>query len=102
MSDDTNEILNEAFAREAEILQSVKKIVTNVIKETATAPGMKHPLSEETLADMRECLLLISNREQQLAEALGKPMNMRPRFKDDPRARQEVVVPLRPHGKDRK
>lgn len=99
MSDDTNDALIEELTKEARILQSVKKIVTNVIKETATAPGMKHPLSEETIADMRECLLLISNREQELAEALDKPMNMRPRFKDEPRAQQEVVVPLRPLGK---
>lgn len=99
MSDETNNVLTEELNKEVRILHSVKKIVTNVIKETATAPGMKHPLSDDTIADMRECLLLISNREQELAEALGKPMSMRPRFKDDPRAQQEVVVPLRPLGK---
>ena len=99
MSDDNIEELKQELTKEAQVLRTVKKIVTNVIKETATPPGMKHPLSEETITDMRECLLLISQREQELAEALDMPMTMRPVFTDDPKAQKEVVVQLRPRDK---
>ena len=99
MSDENIEDLKMELTKEAQVLRSVKKIVTNVIKETATKPGLKHPLSDGTIADMRECLLLISNREQELAKALDKPMTMRPVFSDDPKAQKEVVVQLRPRDK---
>ena len=87
------------LTKEERILRSVKGIITQVIKETATPPGMAHPLSEDTIRDMRECLLLISNREQELADEHGRDTSMRPRFRDEPRQADEaVVVPLHKSG----
>lgn len=76
---------------EERILQAVKLTLANVIKDTATPHGMRHPLSDGTIKDLRECLALISARERELAEAAGRPMQERPRFTDEP-ARQEQVI----------
>jgi len=73
--------------KELEILRAVKMVVTNVIKDTSTDPGMKHPLSDSTINDIRQCLLLISSRENELS-----PYNKRPHFTDEPQ--DHVVVSL--------
>ncbi len=89
---------DEAYSLEERILNAVKRTLTRVIKDTATAPGMKHPLSEETIDDLRNCLALISAREQELADTAGRRMNARPRFKDEPKAQAEVIIPLHQSG----
>ncbi|MCG6871901.1 MAG: segregation and condensation protein A [Gammaproteobacteria bacterium] len=70
---------------ETRILRAVKFALTQVIKDTATEPGMKHPLSEETIANLRNCLVLISEREQQLAGAAKTGAGDRPYYVDEPR-----------------
>lgn len=82
------------FSKEEKILSAVKRTLTEVIKDTATEPGMKHPLSEGTINGLRDCLVLISQREQELAEAAGRSMDMRPRFKDEPKPQGDVVVSI--------
>ncbi len=79
-------------SKEAQILKAMKVVLTSIIKETATEPGFKHPLSDNTKKGMRDCLLLISQREQELAEASGETMEMRPRFKDEPTQNSDEVV----------
>lgn len=86
-------------AKEEKILTAVKRVLTEVIKDTATEPGMRHPLSENTINGLRDCLLLISQREQELAEAAGRSMDMRPRFKDEPKSQGDVVVSIDAIGK---
>lgn len=81
-------------AKEEQILNAVKRVLTEVIKDTATAPGMKHPLSDNTISGLRDCLMLISQREQELAEMTGRAMDQRPRFKDEPRKQGDVVVSI--------
>jgi len=81
-------------AKEEEILSAVKRVLTEVIKDTATGPGMKHPLSDNTINGLRDCLLLISRREQELAELVGRSMDQRPHFKDEPRQQGDVVVSI--------
>lgn len=87
------------FSKEEKILGAVKRVLTEVIKDTATQPGLKHPLSEGTINGLRDCLVLISQREQELAEAAGRSMNKRPRFIDEPREQGDVVIPLNKIGK---
>jgi hypothetical protein len=76
---------------EERILMAVKLTLANVIKDTATPHGMRHPLSDGTIQDLRQCLALISARERELAEAAGRPIGGRPRFTDEP-AREEKVI----------
>ncbi len=87
-------------SKEEQILGAVKRVLTEVIKDTATKPGVKHPLSDNTINGLRDCLILISQREQELTrEAGGRSMEARPRFTDEPRAQGDVVVPLHAIGK---
>jgi hypothetical protein len=90
------------FSKEEAILSAVKRVLTEVIKDTATEPGMKHPLSENTINGMRDCLVLISQREQELAEAGGRSMDMRPKFTDEPKKQGDVVVSIDSIGKSKK
>ena len=92
----------EESSKEEVILRAVKKVLTDVVKDTATAPGLMHPLKDQTIISIRDCLVLISNREQELAKAAGREMNLRPHYKDEPKSDSEVVVPLHKIGKPKK
>ena len=81
-------------SREQLILRSVKLVLTQVAKDTATEPGMQHPLSEQTIQDIRNCLVLISARERELVELGGGSMDRRPRYTDEPKPAADVVVPI--------
>lgn len=82
----------EEVSQEERILRMVKKVLTDVAKDTHGKPGLRHPLSDNTIQGMRECLSLIAARERELLEARGKSMDLRPRFTDEPK--KTVVVPL--------
>lgn len=84
--------LPDDSSKEERILKMMKKVLTDVAKDTHAKPGFRHPLSESTVDGIRECLGLIAARERELAEAAGRPMNMRPRFIDEPK--KTVVVPI--------
>ncbi len=92
---------NDALSKEQRILSIVKKTLTDVAKDTYTPPEMRHPLSEQTINSIRECLSLISARETELAEAKGQTSTSKPRFIDEPQ--DTVVVKLEPSsGKNKK
>ena len=80
------------LTKEERILRMMKNVLTSVAKDTATEPGLKHPLSEHTIHGIRECLSMISAREQELAREQGRSTSARPRFIDEPKT--ETVVPL--------
>jgi len=75
---------------EERILQAMKMTLAAVIKDTATPPGMRHPLSDATIEDLRQCLALISARERELAQAAGRTQEARPRYADEP-SKESVV-----------
>jgi hypothetical protein len=89
---------DETLSKEELILRAVKRVLTRVVKDTATPPGMIHPLKDATIDAIRDCLVLIAEREKELAEAAGRPMGMRPHFIDEPKRQEEVVVPLHRTG----
>jgi hypothetical protein len=80
------------LTKEERILAMMKSVLTSIAKDTASAPGVKHPLSKHTIQGIRECLAMITAREQELAKELGRDTSARPRFIDEPKS--EVVVPL--------
>lgn len=86
---------NSDFSKEELILQMMRKTLTDIAKDTYTKPGLKHPLSEQTILGIRECLSVISAREAELAEAAGRPSKHRPRYVDEPK--KSVVVQLDPN-----
>ncbi len=87
-------------SKELRVLRAMKATLTGVIKDTATTPGLKHPLSERTIEDIRQCLALISARERELAAELGKPMDLRPHYADEPK--KSTVVSLKSIGRPKK
>jgi len=80
------------LSKEEQILQMMKKVLTDVAKETFTRPGLKHPLSDTTILGIRDCLALITSREVELSEEHDRPMSQRPRFIDEPQT--SVVVSI--------
>lgn len=85
-------MIDQKLTTEERILRAMRLALVDVIKDTTTQPGLKHPLSERTRNEIRHCLDLITARQMELAEAAGIPMKERPRYIDEPR--QSVVVPL--------
>ena len=82
------------LSTEERILRAMRMTLASVIKDTATPPGMRHPLSDATIEDLRQCLALISARERELAQAAGRVKEARPRYADEPS--KESVVRLHP------
>ncbi|MCW8901725.1 MAG: segregation and condensation protein A [Gammaproteobacteria bacterium] len=82
------------LSKEEEILHVMKKVLTDIAKDTYTPANLKHPLSEGTIVSIRECLTLITSREAELAQEAGRESNMRPRYVDEPSS--SVVVNLDP------
>ena len=91
---------------EARILRAVKQTLAAVIRDTATPHGMRHPLSDQTIQDLRKCLTLISTRERELADTVnereladtvderelaGQITNDKPRFADEPVRKDKVI-----------
>jgi hypothetical protein len=70
--------------QELRILRLMRKTLTDVARDTQTPPGMRHPLSDDTIENIRDCLRLITARESELAARLGLSQALRPRFSDEP------------------
>ena len=90
---------NDTLSKEAQILAVMRKVLTDVARDTYTKPGLKHPLSENTIISIRDCLALISAREFELAKDEGREMNMRPRYVDEPK--NTVVIPIDKISRDK-
>ena len=75
--------------QELRILRMVKRVLTDVAKDTHTQPGLKHPLSDATIMGIRDCLALITAREAEIQTDAPKA---KPRFADQPQ--DQVVVSL--------
>jgi hypothetical protein len=82
----------QELSQEERILRIMKRVLTDVAKDTYAKPGFRHPLTDDTIKGMRDCLALITAREHELAEAAGRPQNLRPRFRDE--TPSSVVVTL--------
>jgi hypothetical protein len=79
------------LTQEQQILVAMRKTLAAVIKDVTPPPGMKHPLSENTIGDVRACLALISAREKELADLDGRG-GERPYYADQAQSAQ--VVPI--------
>jgi hypothetical protein len=93
---------SETLSVEERVLRAMKHVLTRVVRETATAPGTRHVLSDGVLEEIRDCLFLISTRERELAEAQGRPMQARPRYTDEPRPPGPTIIPLEKSGLKKK
>lgn len=83
-------------SKEQQILQVMKKVLTDIAKDTYTPSELKHPLSESTIHGIRDCLTLITSREAEILKENGHENTMRPRYVDEPSS--SVVVELDPNN----
>lgn len=75
---------------EQRILRVMRKVLASIVRDTTPNPGMRHPLNDKTIEDIRECFTLISAREQELiAENKQEASKMRPRYPDDKREQKQ-------------
>lgn len=81
-------------SKEQEILSMVKRVLTDVARDTHVKPGLRHPLADNTIMGIRDCLALISARERELNLANGDEQNMRPTFAGESSAPKNVVVSI--------
>lgn len=78
--------------KELRVLRAMKQTLMGIIRDTTVEPSLKHPLSEKTIEDIRQCLGLITAREQELGQELGLDSNMKPRYSDEPE--KVIAIPV--------
>jgi hypothetical protein len=92
--------MSDTDNKEREIMRVMRKVLTTVVREiTPPHKGLKYPLSEQTVEDIRQCLRLITAREKELADAAGRNVQERPFYADEPA--QTKVVPISQIGKSK-
>lgn len=77
------------LTKEHRILIAMRKVLSGIVRETTPPPGMRHPLSDSTIEDIKQCFALISAREKELSDDAGHPV-AKPRYADEPRTSQVV------------
>lgn len=90
----------QILSKEQRILRVLRKVLANIVKDATPAPGMPHPLTENTVHDIRDLFGLISEREAELAEEAGKQINEKPVYAGD--SKTSNVVKLHKPKKDAK
>ncbi|MDX1334367.1 MAG: segregation and condensation protein A [Gammaproteobacteria bacterium] len=90
------------LSHEQQIMVIMRKVLGSIVRETTPQPGHRHPLSDGTIEDIKQCFALISAREKELAEAAGIENKMRPRYIDEPTAQESQVVSITSIGKMKK
>ena len=84
--------------KEREILMAMRKVLSAIIRDITPPPGARHPLTKQTIEDVRMCLGLITARERELSEEAGiKPE--RPYYADEKPA--ATVVPMDQIGRSK-
>lgn len=79
-----NAMNTENLTKEQHILRAMRKVLASVARDTASGFGKPSVLSETTIQEIRDCFGIISEREAELAGALGLDRNEKPYFSDDP------------------
>ncbi len=83
-------------SKEQRILVVMRKLLAQIVKDTTPGPGMRHPLSEQTIKDIRDCFSLIAARERELTEQAGIENKDRPHFIDEPKT--STILKFKPPG----
>jgi hypothetical protein len=90
--------MSQSTIKEREIMMVMRKVLTTIVREvTPEHKSLRHPLSDQTIEDIRQCLGLITAREKELADAAGRTVEERPYFVDEPP--KSKVVPIGNLGK---
>ena len=92
----------EYHSKEHQILATLRKVLSQVVRDTTPPPGRLHPLTPKTIDDVKHCFLLITAREKEIMEAAGgEGMSRRPRYADEPKKTSQVVQFIKPDNKEK-
>lgn len=72
-----------SLSKDQKVMVAMRKTLANIVKETTPEPGMIHPLSKNTIDDIKACFALIAARERELMEEMGIENKDRPHFTDE-------------------
>jgi len=75
--------IEQTLQDEQRIMRMMRKTLTSVVRDTAPRNGNPSPLSEDTVLNIKDCLMVISNRETELARLTGRTLDERPHFTDE-------------------
>lgn len=84
-------------SKEYKILVTMRQVLSGIIRDITPAQGQRHPLSEGTMEDIKQCFTLIAAREKEINEEAGMPSMHRPRYVDEQKTTN--VVKLHSPGK---
>ena len=86
---------SEELSKEQRIMRIMRKTLGNIVKDVTPMGGRTNPLSEGTIQDIKDCFALISDRERELAEALGFDES-RPYYTDGESPSAQVINIVKP------
>ncbi|MDP2030335.1 MAG: hypothetical protein Q8K12_11910 [Thiobacillus sp.] len=75
--------IEQTLQDEQRIMRMMRKTLTSIVRDTAPRDGNPSPLSEDTVLNIKDCLMVISNRETELARLTGRTLDERPHFTDE-------------------
>ena len=65
------------------LMRMMRKTLTSIGRDTAPRNGYPSPLSEATIMNIKDCLMVISTRETELAQQTGRTLDEKPHFTDE-------------------
>ena len=89
----------EFHSKEHQILATLRKVLSEIVRDTTPPPGRPHPLKPQTIDNVKIAFQLITSREKEIIEESGGKMNKRPRYADEPKT-SHVVQFQKPEDKD--
>jgi hypothetical protein len=90
---------DNTLTTEQRILIAMRQVLSSVVRDTTPPPGLRHPLNESTIEDIKQCFALITARGKDLNEEQGRPA-ARQRNTDEPRKSSQVVRLVNTEKKD--
>ena len=86
----------EELSKEQRILRMMRKTLGNIVKDVTPLGGRPNPLTGSTIQDIKDCFALISEREQELADALGFDQ-AKPYYADGETEKPNVIHLVKPN-----
>lgn len=75
--------IDKTLQDEQRIMRMMRKTLTSIVRDTAPRDGNPSPLTEATVLGIKDCLMVISSREVELAKLTGRTLEERPHFTDE-------------------
>ncbi|MCA1925570.1 MAG: hypothetical protein LDL16_04730 [Thiobacillus sp.] len=82
----------KALVDEQHLMRMMRKTLTSIVRDTAPRNGYPSPLSEATIMNIKDCLMVISSRETELAQLTGRSLDEKPHFADEPPSSHVVKI----------